>query len=105
LRKTLNLDAAEKTQEMAVWISGAADKLTATYQWATEGTMSGSPGTALEMFLPGANHGVTLPDGRTFDDLPENHLDIADLPQSLKQSILDWLQQQAEARLGAKGNP
>lgn len=105
LRTTLNLDAAEKSQEMAVWISGAADKLTATYQWATEGTMRGSPGTALELFLPGANHTVTLSDGTTFEELPENHLGIADLPQTLKQSILDWLQQQAEARLGAKGNP
>lgn len=101
VRKTLNLDAASKSQEMAMWISEVGGKLTATYQWATEGTMQGSPGTALEMFLPGA----TLPDGTTFEEPPKNYLSIGDLPQSLNQSILDWLQQQAVTRLATKGNP
>ena len=96
LRRFLNLDAGEKKQELAVWIQERNGRLTAGYEWGQRGNSFSSSGMALSLFLPDAKP----PDGISL----ENRLGIQPLSDALTRPALNWLRQQAEARLDRKGD-
>ena len=94
LRRVLDLDAAQQSQELAAWIyPGANGKLMAGFGWGSfnSGAFSNS-GVPLEGFLPGA---VTA-SGRD----PRAILLTRQLPLTLSQKAISWLEQQAVSRLG-----
>lgn len=97
LRRTLNLDAGEKGQELALWIRERDGELVAGCGWGQSGTMFSSAGVALSLFLPGAQ----MPEGGTAED----YLGGPRTAAALTRPALEWLRQQAEARLPKKGNP
>jgi hypothetical protein len=98
LRRILNLDAGEKGQEIAAWVQEQNGKLVAGYGWGERSSMFTSGGLALELFLPGAE----LPAGiRPVED----DLNGRGLPETLTRPVMEWIRQQAETRLGTKGNP
>jgi RNA polymerase sigma factor (sigma-70 family) len=96
LRRVLNLDAGEKGQELAVWVQERDGKLAAGYTWGQPSTSFSSSGMALSLFLPDAKP----PDGISL----ENRLGIQPLSDALTRPALNWLRQQAEARLDRKGD-
>lgn len=96
-RRILNLDAGEKGQELAAWIQERDGELIAGYGWGERYSSFNSGGIALSFFLPDAQ----FPGGGTAED----YLDSRQLATALSRPALEWLRQQAEARLGKKGNP
>jgi hypothetical protein len=98
LRSILNLDAGEKGQELAVWIQERDGKLVAGYSWGGPNAAFSSSGLALSLFLPNAQ----LPPGA---GSVEDYLATRQIAATLTQPALEWIRQQAEARLGTKGNP
>ncbi len=96
LRRILSLDAVDRGQEIAVWIQDRDGKLVASYGWGDQSTMFSSGGLALNLFLPGADSaaGIRI----------EDYFDVRQLPTVLTQPALAWIRQQAEARLGTKGD-
>ena len=98
LRSILNLDAGEKGQELAVWIQEWDGNLVAGYGWSEKNSSFSSSGLALSLFLPNAQ----LPPGA---GSVEDYLATRQLATTLNQPALEWIRQQAEARLGTKGNP
>jgi len=97
LRHTLNLDAGERGQELAVWIQERNDQLVAGYSWGEQNFSMNSSGLALSLFLPGAK----FPDGASVEDFVGGQ----QVSLTLTGPALEWLRQQAENRLGTKGNP
>ncbi|HEY4416265.1 MAG TPA: sigma-70 family RNA polymerase sigma factor [Verrucomicrobiae bacterium] len=96
LRHTLDMDAGENGQELAVWIQNQNGELMTGLGWGQSYTTLSTGGMALRFFLPG----VTFPDGSS----SENFMDMEQLPATLTAPALAWIRQQAEARLGTKGN-
>jgi RNA polymerase sigma factor (sigma-70 family) len=95
-RRILNLDAGEKGQELAAWIQERDGQLLAGYSWGEPNGYFNSGGVALSLFLPDAR----LPDGQSADD----YVGSRQVAGPLIQPALEWLRQQAETRLGKKGN-
>jgi len=95
LRRILNLDAGERGQELAVWIQNLNGTLVAGYSWGDQTSSFSSAGLALKFFLPGAQ----FPDGA----LVEDYMNVRQLSATLTGPALDWIRQQAENRLGKKG--
>ncbi len=94
LRRVLDLDAAQQSQELAAWIyPGPGGKLMAGFGWGSfdNGAFSNS-GVPLEGFLPGA----LTASGRD----PRGILLTRQLPLTLSQRAIGWLEQQAASRLG-----
>ena len=96
LNLILNLSAAEKGSELAVWVQERDGKLVAGFGWGDQRTSFSSSGLALGLFLPDAE----FPDGITL----ENYWGVQALSSALTRPALAWLQQQAETRLGTKGD-
>jgi RNA polymerase sigma factor (sigma-70 family) len=97
LRRILNLDAGEKGQELAAWIWERDGKLVAGYSWGEQNSSFSQSGLALSLFLPDKEFPVS---GASV----EEYMNVRQLSASLSRPALEWLQQQAEARLGKKGN-
>ncbi|HEU0038250.1 MAG TPA: sigma-70 family RNA polymerase sigma factor [Verrucomicrobiae bacterium] len=98
LRRILNLDASEKGQEIAAWVQEQNGKLLAGYGWGQRSSSFTSGGLALELFLPGAELPAGIRPG-------EDDLNVRSLPETLTRPVIEWIRQQAETRLGTKGNP
>jgi hypothetical protein len=105
LRNLLGLDANELDQEMGAWISEKNGKFFAQSAWAAKWASRSSAGIPLEDFLPGASSTLVFPDGRTIVMPAEERMGLSDVPQPLRQTLLDWFRQQAASRLGGKGTP
>jgi len=97
LRRILNLDAGERGQELAVWIQDLNGTLVAGYSWGEKNSSFSSSGLALKYFLPGAQ----FPSG---GGKVEDYMDVHQLSSTLTGPALDWVRQQAETRLGKKGD-
>jgi RNA polymerase sigma factor (sigma-70 family) len=97
LRRILNLDAGEKGQELAVWIQERNGNLVAGYSWGEPNSSSAHSGLALNLFLPDKEFPIR---GASVED----YLGIKELPPALTGPALAWIRQQAEARLGKKGD-
>jgi hypothetical protein len=97
LRRILNLDASERGQELAVWIDELNGQLVAGYSWGDHTSSFSSSGLALKFFLPDTQ----FPPG---SGSLEDHMDFRQLSSTLTGPALDWIRQQAEARLGKKGD-
>ncbi len=91
LRRILSLDAGEKGQELAVWIQDMAGEPVASLSWGEKNSSFSQSGLALRFFLPDAQ-------------IPDDYLSFRQLPASLTRPALEWIRQQAEARLGKKGD-
>lgn len=120
LRRTLNLDADSSATEVAVWISQTNGELTETCGWADRTSTFRSPfEQTLKSFVPGAkgphprasyspyNFSITPTRAPAVSgvELWRDSMNLP-LPQSISQTIQDWLQQQAVSRLGASAaNP
>jgi len=96
LRRILNLDAAEKGQELSTWIQERDGQLVAGYSWGEPSGYFNSGGVALNLFLPDAK----FPDGSSAED----YLRSRSVAEPLIQPALAWLRQQAETRLEKKGH-
>ncbi len=97
LRRTLNLDAGETGQELAVWVAERAGQLVAGYSWGERNSTFSQSGLALSLFLPGAEFPIP---GASAED----YLGVRQLAPALTRPAWAWLQQQAETRLGQKGS-
>jgi hypothetical protein len=97
LRRILDLDAGERSQELAVWIDEVNGQLVAGYSWGDHTSSFSSSGLALKFFLPGAQFS-------SGSGSVEDYMDFRQLSPTLTGPALDWIRQQAEARLGKKGN-
>jgi RNA polymerase sigma factor (sigma-70 family) len=97
LRRILNLDAGEKGQELAAWIQERDGKLVAGYSWGEQNSSFSQSGLALSLFLPEREFPIS---GASVED----YLNVRQLSASLSRPALEWLQQQAESRLGKKGD-
>ena len=89
------MDAGTKGQEVAVWVGERNGVPVAGFSWANQSMVSSSYGVALKLFLPDA----VPPDGRSAED----ELGITPVPPALAQPAMEWIRQQAQARLQTKG--
>ncbi len=96
MRRILNLDAGEKGQELAVWISEINGHLRAGYGWGEQGEACSSSGLDLRFFLEGS----TLPGGGTIQD----YMNVRQFPAVLSEAAMAWIRQQAQTRLSGKGD-
>jgi RNA polymerase sigma factor (sigma-70 family) len=100
LQSVLNLDANETEQEIAAWISQEDGKTVVHSGWAVRYASTTSGGMSLDSFLPGStNHTISLPNGTTIEVSPDESLGGQNVPPTIKEPILSWVQQQAEDRL------
>jgi hypothetical protein len=94
--RALNLDAGEKGQEVSVWVDERNNIPVAGFSWGGQNSVISSYGMALKLFLPDA----PPLDGRT----AEEQLGILQAPPALAQPAMEWIRQQAQARLEKKGD-
>jgi hypothetical protein len=97
LRCNLHLDLEESSQELTVWIAEQNGQLVAGYVWSNQQYSFRSSGLPLKVFLPG----VQFPYG---EGSVENWMNDLQLSSTLTGPALAWIRQQAEARLGKKGD-
>lgn len=97
LRRVLNLDAGEKGQELGAWIQERDGKLIAGFSWGEENSSFSQSGVALSLFLPDKDFPIS---GTSVED----YMNVRQLPTALTHPALAWLRQQAETRLGKKGD-
>ncbi len=96
LRRVLNLDAGTQAQEVAVWITESGGKPMASYGWSAGYSSFNTGGVPLSAFVPGIQ---TAPGMNPWDNLAARNF-----PVPITQRITDWLQQQAQSRLGTEAN-
>jgi RNA polymerase sigma factor (sigma-70 family) len=97
LRRILNLDAGERGQELAVWVQEREGKLVAGFSWGEQNSSFSQSGLALSLFAPEKEFPIP---GASAED----YLNTRQLSASLSGPALAWLRQQAETRLGKKGD-
>jgi hypothetical protein len=97
LRGILSLDAGEKGQELAVWIQERDGKLEAALSWGEPNSSFNQSGLALSLFLPNTEFPIS---GASVEDF----MSVRQLPVTLTRPAMDWIHQQAENRLGKKGD-
>jgi len=97
LRRILNLDAGEKGQELAAWIQELDGHLIAGYSWGEQNSSFSQRGLALSLFLPDQEFPIR---GASVED----YMNVRQLSAALTRPAMEWIRQQAENRLGKKGD-
>lgn len=97
LRCNLHLDLEERSQELAVWIAEQNGQLVASYTWSNQQFTFGPSTLPLKLYLPG----VRFPYG---EGSVEDSMNFEQTSLMLTGPALAWIRQQAEARLGKKGD-
>jgi hypothetical protein len=100
LRRVLNLDAGQKSQELGAWLREENGRLLVGYGWSSGYTSFSSGGVALDQFLPNP---PSPGDGAPGGD-PLEFLGSQDFPGPLTRRLKDWLQTEAVQRLGKEAN-
>ena len=92
LRMVLGLDAGQEAQQIGVWVYDENGRLEVGRGWAGQHTSSSSRGMALDLFKPNAEPVPGM-------DAAE-YLGFLELPGTVSRRMKDWIQQQANTRLG-----